>query len=350
MAYTYEDFDKRARSEGLLAQFTAEELATAQKSPEYGLALLSVKKDLAGATTEEQKLLANEAANQLRQAYGVSTAAAPSSAGGFVYSREDDYKKLFDSLTNPDGFFYDHSQDPAFSAYKKAQLREADRSMKDTLAAVSGATGGVPSSYAVTAAQQARDYEASKIGDIIPELYEAAYGRQQDALGLLAEDRENEYAKYLRQQAALEAARQVQLAGVNQQITGTLDWASGIVGDTIQSVLKNPADPGRMGANAALGKLLDAGNPYNAAVGSKVGVNDRLDAIRPGSYAAGSVSENPSTDPGYEEIRSAAVEAVMAGSNLTQILGVLGDAVDSGELPYSQYVKLRAELENMMKG
>lgn len=356
MAYTYEDFTKRARQDGLFEQFSAQELATAQKSPEYGLALLSIKKDLAGATTDEQRLLANAAAEQLYKTYGGTTEA---SSDGFVYSREDDYKKLFDSLTDPDGFAYDYSTDPAFSAYKKARLREADRSMRDTLASASGATGGVPSSYAVTAAQQARDYEASKIGDVIPELYEAAYGRQQDALSILTEDRENAHAEYLAALEAAEAARQAESAAQQQQIRDRIEDALGTVGDafrdaigslggTVQDTTEFRSDPAAAIRENALNKLLSAGNPYNAAVGSKLGTSDRLDAIRPGTYADD--AEQAQQEENYAEIRSAALQAVASGKGFATISPILKEAMENGEITYTQYVTLSKELGELIRG
>lgn len=51
------------------------------------------------------------------------------------------------------------------SAFKKAYLREADRTMRDTLGQYSTMTGGVPSAQAVAAASQAADYQKSKMAE-----------------------------------------------------------------------------------------------------------------------------------------------------------------------------------------
>ena len=68
MAYTYDDFVKAANQSGLMGQFSQDDLNLAQKYPEFGLSVLSLKKDYNNATTAEQRLLANQAANELARA------------------------------------------------------------------------------------------------------------------------------------------------------------------------------------------------------------------------------------------------------------------------------------------
>lgn len=56
------------------------------------------------------------------------------------------------------------------SAFKKAYLREADRTMEDTLAQYGTMTGGLPSTQAVAAASQAADYTKSQMGEKLADL------------------------------------------------------------------------------------------------------------------------------------------------------------------------------------
>ena len=74
-------------------------------------------------------------------------------------------------------FDYDLQNDPVYQAYRKQYLREADLQTGDTMGAYAGMTGGVPSSAAVSAAQQAGNYQRSKLTDIIPTLYQDAFNR-----------------------------------------------------------------------------------------------------------------------------------------------------------------------------
>ena len=224
MAYTYDDFVKAAEGSNMMDKFSQQDLITAQKNPEFGLSMLSLQKDISGATTEEQRLLATEAANQLRKTYGnyalddkgnVSfagsyggrvndTLSKVENYGPFSYSKDDAYQKLLDAVANPESFSYDPDTDPRMSAYKKAYLREGQRATQNTLAQASAGTGGVPSSFAVTAAQQAGNYYAGQLADIIPTLYEDSYNQylndqalKQQGLGALQGDRDFENQQYM---------------------------------------------------------------------------------------------------------------------------------------------------------
>jgi hypothetical protein len=243
--YTYDDFTRAAEAAGLSGSFDASDLTTAQKYPEYGLSLVSLKRDLGNAQTAEQRLLVNEAMNQLRKnygSYGVGEGANRSYAtsygsqisdaldkigsygpyssaygdqisqalsdigsyGDFMYSQDSAYRDLLDRIINQQSFSYDPGTDPIFSSYKKAYNREGDRAAANALAAAAAATGGRASSYANMAAQQANNYYAGKLADIIPTLRSQAlseYNNQYDQLlrqmNTMASDRNSEYQLYL---------------------------------------------------------------------------------------------------------------------------------------------------------
>lgn len=93
---------------------------------------------------------------------------------------------LVNKAINRQPFQWDPATDPAYQSYARQYLRLGDESARDTLADVAAATGGLPSSYAVTAAQQARNNYNQALTDKIPALMEAAYdkyrGEYQDAL------------------------------------------------------------------------------------------------------------------------------------------------------------------------
>ena len=87
---------------------------------------------------------------------------------------------LVTAITGRDPFSYDLETDPSWQAYKKQYTREGRRASEDALAQAAAMTGGVPSSYANTAAQQAGNYYMTQMTDKIPELYQLAYGRYAD--------------------------------------------------------------------------------------------------------------------------------------------------------------------------
>lgn len=233
MAYTYDDFVKAANQSGLMGQFSQDDLNLAQKYPEFGLSVLSLKKDYNNATTAEQRLLANQAANELRKSYGNYSGGADGgsfrlesklnrrsddlldqlgSFGSFSYGEAPTYentfaqqqKDLLDRILYREDFSWSKETDPQWSSYKKSYLREGDRATANALAKASAASGGRPSSYAVNAATQAGDYYATKLNDVIPTLYQQAYERYLDEYNMKLKDlnavnqqEQLDYAKYL---------------------------------------------------------------------------------------------------------------------------------------------------------
>lgn len=103
-------------------------------------------------------------------------------------------------------FSYDPDTDPSWQAYQKQYRREGQRATADALGQAAAMTGGVPSSYAVTAASQAGDYYAAQLSDKLPQLYQDAYNRYlqeyQRQLGIAdtyAGYGQTEYNRYLDQ-------------------------------------------------------------------------------------------------------------------------------------------------------
>ncbi len=235
MAYTYDDFTKAAQNAGMLQRFSQSDLETAKLSPEYGLSLLRLFQDEDGASTTEQKLLAQESANQLRKSYGTSLSASGSgtgamhTAGSFTYEKDPEYHQLLDRIVNREQFNYDPQTDPQAAAFRKQYLREAERARENTIAKAAANSGGTPSSFAVTAAQQAGDYYVGQLNDTLPTLQQNAYQRYLnevaadiDALGALSADRNFSYQGYLEQQQRLAEAAELMAAKGDYSLLGQL--------------------------------------------------------------------------------------------------------------------------------
>ena len=236
MPYSYDDFLSAATSSGLLGEFSQADLETAQRYPEFGLSILSLKKDYHDAATDEQRLLANEAANQLRSSYGnyrggddgsryYSQGKIPgqidaildqiNNFGSFSFDQEapvydnqyaEQQQAILDAILNRPDFTWSKETDPLWGSYKKSYLREGDRATANALAQASAASGGRPSTAAVTAATQAGDYYATQLNDIIPTLYQQAYDRYLNEYSMMLQDlgavntqEQLDYAKYLDQ-------------------------------------------------------------------------------------------------------------------------------------------------------
>lgn len=207
MAYTYDDFVSAAEKAGLLGKFSQYDLDLAKKYPEFGLSILSLKQDYDAATTAEQRTLANEAANELRRSYGNYSGGADgskyyadgvgtASQSSFVYPSAPEYENpyaeqqqaLLDELLNREEFSWSKEEDPQWGSLKKSYLREGERASANALAQASAASGGRPSSFAVTAASQAGDYYATQLNDMIPTLYQQAYEKYLSDYNLKLQD------------------------------------------------------------------------------------------------------------------------------------------------------------------
>ena len=130
----------------------------------------------------------------------------------FSYQEEPSYTSRFqeqlDALTEeilgrPD-FSYNPESDPRYQAFRKEYQREGQRATADTLGQMAVMTGGMPSTAAATAAQQAGDYYAAQMADRIPELYQLAYDMYRDEgdelranLDMLTALEQEDYNRYL---------------------------------------------------------------------------------------------------------------------------------------------------------
>ena len=101
------------------------------------------------------------------------------------WQHSDAYNKAMGDVLNYGDFAYDYTTDPLYGVYKKEYTREGQRAQADALAQAAALTGGIPSSYATMAGQQANNYYASKIADKIPELRNQAYNEYQGAYNML---------------------------------------------------------------------------------------------------------------------------------------------------------------------
>lgn len=235
-SYTYDDFVKAANQKGLFQEFSQADLQTAQRYPEFGMSILGLKEDIHKATTPEAKLLANEMANQLRSSYGgytggkygadyISDGKIPNQIdsvldkingfGSFTFDQErpsyenqyaEQQQALLDAIINRPDFSWSKEDDPQWSSYKKSYLREGDRATANALGQAAAASGGRPSTAALTAATQAGDYYATQLNDIIPTLYQQAYDRYLNEYNMSLQDlnavntqEQLDYAKYLDQ-------------------------------------------------------------------------------------------------------------------------------------------------------
>ena len=92
----------------------------------------------------------------------------------------DSINNLVNQTTNNEKFSYNPLSDAAYQSYAQQYNRLGQQANENTMANVATNTGGLASSYAVSAANQAQNQYNQALTDKIPELQELAYNRYND--------------------------------------------------------------------------------------------------------------------------------------------------------------------------
>ena len=136
-------------------------------------------------------------------------------------------RDLTEQLADRPVFSYDPESDALWQGVKQGYLRNARRSMTDTLGKTSALTGGYASTYAQGRAQQAYDDQLFRLAELLPSYYDrarAAYDKEgkamEDAIGAALGLYDQDYQVWLdrqkqdrweREQTAEEEARAAKL-------------------------------------------------------------------------------------------------------------------------------------------
>ena len=136
-------------------------------------------------------------------------------------------------LNNSQWEGWNKDQDESYQAYRKEYLREADRSMQDTLGQYAQNTGGIAGSSAIAAASQASDYYKAQLADKVPELYENAYNRylndlqtRQNNISLMM-NAENQAQSGYYQQISYALSKWAQMGYADQEVANILGVTAG---------------------------------------------------------------------------------------------------------------------------
>lgn len=161
---------------------------------------------------------AHQQAEAIRAKYGYSGGVDGSqylpdaSSGSFSYAQaptyvskyQDQINALTAQIMGAAPFSYNPDSDPTYQQYKESYTRSGERAMQDTLGQIAARTGGLASSYAASASQQAYDNYMAALADKVPELEQLAYSMYLDEqsalrsnLNTLLSLEQSEYAKYL---------------------------------------------------------------------------------------------------------------------------------------------------------
>lgn len=131
---------------------------------------------------------ANAAANAAPQ-YDLTTAAGAQAyltalqgqkPGEFASPYAARLSELYNQIVNRDPFSYDLNGDMLYQNYRDQYMQQGRQAMMDTMGQAAALTGGYGSSYASTAGNQAYQQYLTQLNNIVPELYDRAYGRWKD--------------------------------------------------------------------------------------------------------------------------------------------------------------------------
>lgn len=208
--YSLEQFEKAYKNAADLygwkvgeKGFSQADWNNALNDPDFGMSVLNGKLEYLNATTPEEKARINARVEANRAEKGYSEQKTGNSYYKLPASPDD-----FQMSEAKPSFSYDMESDPVYQAYQKQYAREGKRATQNALGAAASATGGIPSSYAVTAASQAGDYYASQMADKVPELYNQAYNRYLNDLAQWNTDRDFGYGQFMDERNWQKADRQ----------------------------------------------------------------------------------------------------------------------------------------------
>ena len=118
-------------------------------------------------------------------------------------------EELVQKILNREAFSYDLNADALYQQYKDQYVRGGQLAMLDTMGQAQAMTGGYGNSYAQSAGQQAYESYLQRLNEVVPELYNLAQDRYQQAGQALADryallsDREAaDYGRYQDQRSA----------------------------------------------------------------------------------------------------------------------------------------------------
>lgn len=169
------------------------DLDLAKNNPQAGYSIFESKNDWLDAQKRGDQAAmdaANKAANDVRQYYGSYDGGKDGS--GFTLLPQydeipqfteyeskyaDQIQDLFDSIQNRDPFTYSPDADVSYQAYSEKYRNAGRQARDDTLGSMAAMTGGIPSSYAMTAAQQAQNNYNAALSDVLPQLEQLAYSK-----------------------------------------------------------------------------------------------------------------------------------------------------------------------------
>ena len=117
-------------------------------------------------------------------------AALKQSAPQYTNPYDEQMNALFDKIMNRGDFSYNLAADPLYAQYRDQYTQQGQMAMMDTMGQAAALTGGYSNTYGQAVGQQQYNAYLQQLNDIVPELYDRAYGHYQQE----GQDLMNQYA------------------------------------------------------------------------------------------------------------------------------------------------------------
>lgn len=120
---------------------------------------------------------------QVSRDYGNTMAALKESEFAlpeFSSSYDEQITELYNKIVSREPFKYDPMSDGLYGQYREQYTQMGRMAMRDSMGKAAALTGGYGNSYAQKVGQQEYDEYLQKLGEVMPELYAAAYQRYKD--------------------------------------------------------------------------------------------------------------------------------------------------------------------------
>lgn len=163
----------------------------------------TVEKEQAGEERARTQLLRAQETGTNYESTMETLRQAEQELPSFSGSYDDEIGRLYDRIINREGFRYDMNSDPLYMSYRDRYTREGRLAMKSTMGQAAALTGGYGSSYSQAVGQEQYGAYLEKLGNVMPQLYSAAYSRYKsegDALSekyaMAVKRGESEYNRY----------------------------------------------------------------------------------------------------------------------------------------------------------
>lgn len=111
----------------------------------------------------------------------------------YTSSYDEQISQIYNKIVSREPFRYDPMSDSLYGHYREQYTQLGRRAMRDSMGQAAALTGGYGSSYAQQVGQQEYDSYLQRLGEVLPELYSAAYQRYRDQ----GQSMEEEYQRLL---------------------------------------------------------------------------------------------------------------------------------------------------------